>query len=151
MPIGNQGRAPRAVLGSLAILLHTAFALLAIAPPVALCHRADGGTALELAGPWATCACAECEHCQARISEPGAPASPGASVAPCRCGHEPIRLATARSLVRRDDGTRNIHPSLAPEARPFEPAASPRDAVPPQPVWAGPPSAAAGAAGLLRC
>jgi hypothetical protein len=151
MPIGNGKRAPRAVGGALAVLLHVAFAVMAVAPPVALCHRADGGTAIELAGPWAVCSCAECEHCLARMSEPGAPASPETSVAPCHCNHEPIRVEAARSSFRRDDGARDLHPFLASASLPSGPAASLRSMPSTVPAFAGPPLPRPSGAVLLRC
>ncbi len=151
MSIGNGSRTSRTAWGALAVLLHVAFAVLAVTPPVALCHRADGGTAIEVSAPWALCSCAECEHCLARMNEPKAEASPAASLAPCRCDHEPIRLAAARSSLRRDDGTRDIHPSPAPAAEPFEPSASLRAAALSAPAWAAPPPAASGRDARLRC
>lgn len=151
MSIGNKNRASRAVLGSLAVVLHMAFAVLAVVPPVVICHRADGGTAIELSGPWAACSCTECEHCLARLNETGAEAFSGASLAPCHCNHVPIRLAAARSSLRRDDGAPDLQPFQAPAALSAEPAASLRAAASLSPVWAGPPVAVAAGAAPLRC
>ncbi len=151
MSIGNLSRAPRPAVGALLVLLHVAFAVLAVMPPVVLCHRADGGTVIELSGPWSACSCAECEHCLARQREAGTGAAAHASVAPCHCNHEPIRVEAARSSFRRDDGARDLHPFLASASLPSGPAASLRSMPSTVPAFAGPPLPRPSGAVLLRC
>ncbi len=150
MSIGNRRRAPGAAAAALAALLQVAFALLAVAPPVVLCHRAGGGTALEVSGPLGSCGCSECEHCRARQIEPASEAR-DASVAPCHCDHEPLRIEASRASIRRDDGPRDLPPSLSAAALPAGPPRAFELSAASVALSAGPPDRAAGAGNPLRC
>jgi hypothetical protein len=92
--------------------LQLLFSVRAALPQVVICHRADGGSAVEFDADGG-CLCDECEHCRARRSAPHVePAGPGWE--PCHCRHEAFSADDGGATLRLPDRQIRVDASPSP-------------------------------------